>query len=69
MPFPTEKDPAQKLVQMNASIPWSLSVMVDQVAEARKQPKTQVIREALHAGIMATPEMVGRARQEAKAPR
>lgn len=69
MPFPTQKDPEKKLVQMNASIPWSLSVMVDQVAAARKQPKTQVIREALHAGIMATPEMIELARSEAKAPR
>ena len=69
MPFPTEKDPANKLVQMNAAIPWSLSVMVDQVAAARKVPKTQVIREALHDGIMRTPEMIELSRTEAKAPK
>lgn len=67
MPFTPQKDPAQKLVQMNAAIPWSLSVMVDQVAAARKVPKTQVVREALHDGIMRTPEMMELARQEAKA--
>lgn len=69
MAFPTEKDPAQKLVQMNASIPWSLAVMVDELAALRKQPKTQVVREALHIGIMAAPEMVERARHQAKAPK
>lgn len=67
MPFKQQKDPAQKLVQMNVAIPWSLSNMVDQVAAARKAPKTQVIRDALHDGIMRTPEMVEMVRNETRA--